>query len=248
MLCDIKKKKNLLIWSLELIKPYHKLLHNCHVSNWRPHHPDFEIFDGSRLTQPLSNAWVSAMPYGISCYIDGLVQERCNSSVLAMELHLSCINPLILDHVISAPDSVLHYYLLYPRSTEGGIGVYWIHPDVCPSVCPSVDKVSGTFWKNYWLNSFHTRHLSLWGESFGPYTFLAATKQLYKWYFPSVCPSVRPSVRLSHLFDYVPLIVSSWNFQELLLMTKVRSMQKVKVRGQRSRSQRSQPNLTVSGL
>ena len=26
---------------------------------------------------------------------------------------------------------------------------------------------------------------------------LAATKQLYKWYFPSVCPSVCPSVRLS---------------------------------------------------
>ena len=82
--------------------------------------------------------------------------------------------------------------------------------------------------------------------------FLAATKQLYKWYFPSVRPSVRlsvcPSVCLSHLFDYVPIIVSSWNFQELLPMTKVRSMQKVKVRGQRSRSQRSQPNLTVSGL
>ena len=27
--------------------------------------------------------------------------------------------------------------------------------------------------------------------------FLAATKQLYKWYFPSVCLSVCPSVRLS---------------------------------------------------
>ena len=55
--------------------------------------------------------------------------------------------------------------------------------------------------------------------------FLAATKQLYKWYFPSVCPSVRLSVclsvrlsvcpsvrlsvRLSHLFDYVPINVSS---------------------------------------
>ena len=64
----------------------------------------------------------------------------------------------------------------------------------------------------------------------------------------SVRPSVRTSVRLSHLFDYVPIIVSSWNFQELIPMTKVRSMQKVKVRGQRSRSQRSQPNLTVSGL
>ena len=59
---------------------------------------------------------------------------------------------------------------------------------------------------------------------------------------------VRLSVRLSHLFDYVPIILSSWNFQELLPVTKVTSMQKVKVRGQRSRSQRSQPNLTVSGL
>ena len=43
--------------------------------------------------------------------------------------------------------------------------------------------------------------------------FLAATKQLYKWYFPSVRLSVRlsvrPSVCLSHLFDYVPIIVSS---------------------------------------
>ena len=38
--------------------------------------------------------------------------------------------------------------------------------------------------------------------------FLAATKQLYECYFLSVYPSVRPS----HLFDYVPIIVSSWNF------------------------------------
>ena len=65
---------------------------------------------------------------------------------------------------------------------------------------------------------------------------------------PSVCLSVCPSICLSHLFDYVPIIVSSWNFQELLPMTKVRSMQKVKVKGQRSRSQSSQPNLTVSGM
>ena len=60
----------------------------------------------------------------------------------------------------------------------------------------------------------------------------------------SVCPSVRLSVRLSHLFDYVPIIVSSWNFQELSHWTRVRSMQKIKVRGQRSRSQRSRPNFS----
>ena len=68
--------------------------------------------------------------------------------------------------------------------------------------------------------------------------FLAATKQLYESFSPSVC--------LWCLFHYVPIIVSSWNFQELLPMTRVMCMQKVKVRGQRSRSQRSQSNLTVS--
>ena len=64
----------------------------------------------------------------------------------------------------------------------------------------------------------------------------------------SVRPSLRLSVCLSHLFHHVPIIVSSWNFQELLPWSKVMSMQKVKVRGQRSRSQRSTPNLAVSGL
>ena len=49
---------------------------------------------------------------------------------------------------------------------------------------------------------------------------------------PFICLSVRLSVCLSHLFDYVPIIVSSQNFQELLPMTEVISMQKVKVKGQ----------------
>ena len=30
------------------------------------------------------------------------------------------------------------YRFLYPHSTEGGMGVYWIHPDVCSSICPFV--------------------------------------------------------------------------------------------------------------
>ena len=41
------------------------------------------------------------------------------------------------------------------------------------------------------------------------------------------------SVCLSHFFDNVPLILSSWNFQELFPMTKVMPMQKDK--GQRSK-------------
>ena len=54
----------------------------------------------------------------------------------------------------------------------------------------------------------------------------------------SVCLSVRPSVCLSHPFHYVPVIVSSQNFQELL-PTFDRSDVHAKGQGQRSRSQRS---------
>ena len=83
-------------------------------------------------------------------------------------------------------------------------------------------------------NHFLLQHMYLLFETSPGWSqgWRAATKQLYKWYFRSV--------RLS--------VVSSWNFQELLPMTEVRFTQKVKVRGQRSRLQRSQPNLTVSGL
>ena len=45
--------------------------------------------------------------------------------------------------------------------------------------------------------------------------------------------SDRASACLSHPFHYVPLIII---FQELLSLTKVMSMQKDKVRGQKSRS------------
>ena len=49
----------------------------------------------------------------ISCYyIDGLVQERHNSSVLAMELYLPCINPLIFatcENWLSLLNSCIYY-------------------------------------------------------------------------------------------------------------------------------------------
>ena len=147
--------------------------------------------------------------------------------------------------------------------------------------------VSGTFWKNYWLNSFHTWHLSLWGESLDPYTFscsqphfrlsggqifgwkwglrikkkqllvpfityLAFTLRNLYWIFLDEWLVIRVRVYCLHLWarlvHYVPAIVSSWNFQDLLPLTKVISMQVVKVRGQRSRSPRSKPYLAVSGL
>ena len=105
-----------------------------------------------------------------------------------------------------------------------------------------------------WL--IFSNHISKW-ILLNKYVFdsnvidILSCDQAALWMVPSVCLSVRltvrPSVCLSHHFDYVPIIVSSWNFQELLPMTEVKSMQKVKVRCKRSRSQRSTPNLAISG-
>ena len=41
------------------------------------------------------DGWVSARKTQLLAYIDGLVQEKCDSSALAMELRLSCTNPSI---------------------------------------------------------------------------------------------------------------------------------------------------------
>ena len=62
----------------------------------------------------------------------------------------------------------------------------------------------------------HWSHRSTW--------IIFSCDQAALWMVFSICVSVCLSVRLSHLFHYVPIIVSSWNFQELLLMTKVRCL------------------------
>ena len=71
------------------------------------------------------------------------------------------------------------------------------------------------------------------------------------WMVFSVCLSVRLSVCLSVRHTFLTMFPSSYHheiFRSYHHGTRVTSMQKVKVRGQRSRSQRSQPNLAVSGL
>ena len=133
---------------------------------------------------------------------------------------------------------------------ERGYIVIYIYISVCVYVFACVRVCN---YINAYMNVFV---IFIWFFNFfwvtGTVFFLAVTKQLYEWFSPSVRPSVCQSVRLSvrllsHFFNYVPIIASSWNFQELLPMTKVMSMQKVKVKGQRSRSKRSWPHFAVSG-
>ena len=110
----------------------------------------------------------------------------------------------------------------------------WCSIEEVPYYWWSSIKFQGhTGWKIYDLNPIWVRLLGL-SQLSNPSDLpcLAATKQLYEWYFLSVCLSVH----LSHHFDYVPFIVSSWNFQELSPRTRVRSMQKVKVKLNRFRT------------
>ena len=143
----------------------------------------------------------------------------------------------------------------------------WFSPSVCLSVCHyKKSLLRSQIYHGYEELSTDTNY-PIWRRQKLPYMkktrkkkqvcgaacFMAAEIKFSEDVRPSASWQLRSnspktSVCLSHLFHHVPIIISSWNFQELLPMTKVTSMQKVKVRGQRSRSQRSTPNLTVSGL
>ena len=135
-------------------------------------------------------------------------------------------------------------YLSIPklqRCNRWGLGIdKWFHLtlyrscDYLSMLGLKVNHVSESGHRYWWqlINCICEAGVMVSPVVFPSRQFLAATKQLYEWYFLSVCLSVRLSVCLSHLFDYVPIIVSSQNFQDLLPMTEVISMQKVKVKGQ----------------
>ena len=89
-------------------------------------------------------------------------------------------------------------------------------PSVCLSVCLSV------------------RH-----------TFLAATKQLYKWYFPSICPSVRLSVRLS-VTPFSPCFHHRIIMKFSEVITMVKNDVHAKGQGQRSKVKVTEVNTQLS--
>ena len=94
------------------------------------------------------------------------------------------------------------------------------------------------------LFRFYIKKGCLWPMNYSWYDelFLAATKQLWEHLFPSVCLSVRPSVTFLTIFP------SSFHHEFFRRFSIDRSDVHAKDQGQRSRSQRSKPNLAVSRL
>ena len=75
--------------------------------------------------------------------------------------------------------------------------------------------------------------------------FLAATKQLYKWYFPSVCLSVCPSVRLS-VTPFSPCCHHRIIMKFSRVITMVKSDVHAKGQGQRSKVKVTEVNTQLS--
>ena len=109
---------------------------------------------------------------------------------------------------LGLPSAPLHYRLKWPM----GIPTVFQTPLTVPLHCNCLPL---GLCKGTVKESTVVSHGRLLHNSLNRYhaEFLAATKQLYDWFSPSVrpsvCPSVCLSVRLSHLFHHVPIIVSS---------------------------------------
>ena len=134
-------------------------------------------------------------------------------------------------------------------------GVYWTHPvrwSVRPSVHPSVhpshlfDNVSVmvSFWSRFRTVTPVWIQIRWWNDaqSFmllrrGALLFLAATKQLNEWYFPSVCLSV--------CYTFLTMFPSSYH-QFSGVITNDRSDVHAKSQGQRSKVKVTEVNTQLS--
>ena len=124
------------------------------------------------------------------------------------------------------------------------LGLVWIPPAVIFSVSPPLWTRWGR-WKKL------TKSRDIWW--YIKRIFIHATSELLFSIFscdqaalwmvqsvhlsvsPSVCPSVCLSICPSHLFDYVPIIVSSWIFQGYYQWQKWCKRPRLEVKGQRHR-------------
>ena len=105
---------------------------------------------------------------------------------------------------------IVYHYTPTPPKVEWGYTGF----TRCLSVRLSIDKVSGTFLNNCWLNLFHTWHLPLWGESLDLYTFSCSKPHFrpsggqivgWKWGFWNFLKKL-----LAQLISYLAFTINRW--------------------------------------
>ena len=163
------------------------------------------------------------VPGSLKCRIHQYIEVKSKGG--HFEDHIQCIvQNEFLSILFWFCLSLFHRFQAGDKSLSGPMMIQCTNAYVLQKI-----TITTTEWVSWWLagSSLDTLLVSLNiscdDQSNHPddLSFLAATKQLYERFNPSVCPSVCPS----HLFDFVPIIVSSRNHQELLPMTEVMSMQ-----------------------
>ena len=105
--------------------------------------------------------------------------------------------------------------------------------------------VSGLSLQFKFTNGYEMLHKAWSSIKEVPYCFLAATKQFYKWYFPSVCLSVRLSVRLS-VTPFSPCSRHRIIMKFSGVITMVKSDVHAKGQGQRSKVKVTEVNTQLS--
>ena len=74
-------------------------------------------------------------------YIDGLVQKRRDSIANALELHLSCIKPLIYEIIVFTTQEMLHLYLQASSSEKNPS-----QTSVCTHERPAAEEMFEWSW------------------------------------------------------------------------------------------------------
>ena len=197
------------------------------------HCPDFELTTRHTYLTLTGELWsVCCDLHGDNCLWD-ISRVHCNMAHNTVMCHYSRVQHntiwntamslwwhqvAIMGSQITGQSSGGTFYLFHD---EGYVFIV-VRCSVCLSVCLPVSNITEKRLNGFSLNLqgrwdliqgaigniFRIFHVTPWTQH-----FLAATKQLYKWYFPSVCPSVHLSVCPSVRHTFLTMFPSSYHHE-----------------------------------
>ena len=102
--------------------------------------------DYTHKKYPIAHPWGWAMECPLRVHIEGLVQERYNSSVWEVELHLSCTNPSMCSVIYKRAALVI--VMQYPAIVGGVIRRFHVTLKICNLLMSQDGIILGKGWVN----------------------------------------------------------------------------------------------------